>query len=516
MTIPFPSRLSVLPAFAFTSVLVIVELMEGTDPLYSALVFSFFMLSVIAFNTVGGFSRPSGGYIAFYSLLVVGIGTVYKAVIGQPAHSNLADPLLVMGTYVATMAGMVLAGLSSSKIATTKDGIAGILNVKEQDFRSSALGCLIVHVIIVSASSLLPGGGGQVLHSLTIINPFLLLSAVLGTIAAVQDSQGRRSTSILSICTLVYLLVSGLLSFSKQGMFMPITCWALGAAWARFRLRGLHLALLFFYVVCAFQVFSPISASRDDLQTGSTDERLALIEHYLTHVSELRQRSASWEVDEHGIGARMLYYGKPQGLWDRLSMLPNDALLISFSNQGHYRGYEAILYYFRALVPHVLDSQRKVDNTIGGNAYAHEMGGLADADTSTGISFSPTAEAYHIDGWRAVLILQPAIFLLLFVVVDSVCGDIRRHPWGLFLTLSFAHTAPEALLGGAVTALTYGSASVSIAVFVCGYITPVLGQILGGHRLVRSASLTAWKSTSNAVRQNRYSLQRRHSHWPNA
>lgn len=483
----------------------LVEFLEGTDPLYCGLVFTFFMLSVLAFNTVGGFSRPSGGYIAFYALLVVVIGTVYKAVLGQPAQSNLPQPLLMMKTYVATMAGMLLAGSISSRVATTSDGVAGVLRVKEPNFRSAALGCLLVNILIMTASRVLPDGGGQVLHSLIVISPFLPLSAVLGTIAAIRASGGRRSTSVLSTGTLVYLLMSGLLSFSKQGMFVPIVCWILGAAWARFRLRGIHLAVLFLYALCAFRVFAPLSASRDDLQTGSTEERWSLIEHYVTHLDELHNRNLSESVDQHGIGAKMLYYGKPQGLWDRLSMIPNDALLISFSDQGHYRGYEPIIYYFRNLVPHVLDPHRVLDTTIGGNAYAHEMGGLADEDTSTGISFSPTAEAYHIDGWRAVLVLQPPLFLLLFVVVDSVCGDIRRHPWGLFLTLSFAHTAPESLLGGAVTALTYGSASVSIAIFVCGYITPVLGQLLEGRRLVQPTLTTVeWASGSSVAKRIDY------------
>lgn len=469
----------------------LVELLEGTTPLYSGLVFVFFMLSVVAFNIVGGFSRPSGGYIGFYSLLVVVVGTVYKALLGQPAQTYLAQPLLVMSTYVATMGGMALTGFLSSRIATTTDGVAGLMNVSERDFSSSALGCLVVHVVIMTAATTLPGGGGQVIHSLILVNPFFLLSAVLGTIAAVQRSHGRRSTNALTICTLSYMLVNGLLSFSKQGMLLPLVCWVLGTAWARFPLRGIHIAGLFLYAVCTFEVFSPISASRDDLQIGSTAERWTLIEHYLTHLGELHERAATWEVDEHGIGTKLLYYGKPQGLWDRLSMLPNDALLISFSDQGNYRGYYAVLYYFRALIPHVLDPHRAEDKTVGGNAYAHEMGGLADADTSTGISFSPTAEAYHIDGWRGVLILQPAIFLLLFLMADSVSGDIRKHPWGLFLTLSFAHVAPEALLGGTISELTYGCVSVSLAVFFCGYVTPVLGLLLRGRPSFRQSSLTA-------------------------
>ena len=47
----------------FSALLVLVQLLEGTDPRYSGLVFCFFMLSTFAFNVAGGFTRPSGAYI---------------------------------------------------------------------------------------------------------------------------------------------------------------------------------------------------------------------------------------------------------------------------------------------------------------------------------------------------------------------------------------------------------------------------------------------------------------------
>jgi len=67
--IPFPVRIPIFWAFLFTSLLVLVQLLEGTDPRYSALVFCFFMLSVLAFNTAGGLSRPSGGISSFFPCL---------------------------------------------------------------------------------------------------------------------------------------------------------------------------------------------------------------------------------------------------------------------------------------------------------------------------------------------------------------------------------------------------------------------------------------------------------------
>ncbi len=497
VTLPFPTRVPLFPAVVFTSVLVIVQLAEGTDPRYSALIFVFFMLSVFAFNVAEGLARPAGAYILFFSLLVVDVGTVYKALLGQAAQTNLEQPLLVMSTYVGTMGAMLIAALISRKFVTTKHGLAGLLQVGQFDYRASALGCLVVYGLMITAATTLPEHGGQVLHSLIVVNPFLPLSVLLATVAAVKDSGGRRSTSIISLVGMAYIFGDGLTAFSKQGMFLPVVCWLIGAAWARYRLRLKHLVFIVCFCVFAQTVLVQISANRNDVQTGTLSERVGLIEHYLTHIPELRRRAREWQPPSD-LDWRNYYYGSPQGLFDRLTMLPNDSVLISFSDQGHYFGYRAIGIYFEDWIPHLLSPHKLAGVSVGGNAYSHEMGGLADSDTTTGISFSPTAEAYHIDGWRGVLLLQPLIYLMLFASTSAVCGDIRRQPWGLFLVLDFAHVAPEAMLGGAISATRLGNIGIALAIFFCGYITPVLGMLLSGRRMPMDREIT--RSSTNRFR----------------
>ena len=481
-----------LPAVVFTSVLVFVQLAEGTDPRYSALTFAFFILSVFAFNMAEGLARPAGAYILFFSLLVVDVGTVYKALLGQPAQTNLQQPLLTMSAYVGTMGtmgAMLVAAAISRKFVTTKDGLAAVMQVRQFNFRASALGCLVVYVLMIAAAITLPGNGGQVLHSLIVVNPFLPLGVLLATIAAVKDSDGRHSTSIISLVAMAYIFVMGITSFSKQGMFMPVVCWLLGSAWARFRLRLRHVAFMVGFAVSAQTVLVPISASRNDVETGTFTERIGLVEHYLTHMPELRRHTREWQAPNDPDWCNY-YFGESQGLFDRLTMLPNDSMLIAFSDRGHYFGYRAVWLYFADWVPHVISPKKLQGVYVGGNAYSHEMGGLADADTTTGISFSPTAEAYHIDGWRGILMLQPLIFLMLFASTSAVCGDIRRQPWRLFLVLDFAHVAPEALLGGAISATRLGNIGVALAIFFCGYITPVLGMLLTGQRMSMDLGIT--------------------------
>ena len=296
----------------FAALLVLVELLEGTDPRYSGLVFCFFMLTTFAFNVAGGFTRPSGAYIFFFALLVVEVGTVYKAILGQPADTFLQEPLLMMGLYVASMAGMLLVAFATRRIATTKDGIAGILKINTVNYTQAALGCFFLYCILNFGPVLLPELGGQLLHSLQIINVFLPLCILLGTVGAIQDSGGRRSTNALTWLALLYSFWTGLLSFSKQGMFTPITCWILGVAWARFRLRLVHLVFIAVFVYFAQLVLVPIAQiGRDAVVTGTESERLDLVAGYLGNISALERRSAEWDPPAD-LDTRIYYYGEPR------------------------------------------------------------------------------------------------------------------------------------------------------------------------------------------------------------
>ena len=485
MLLPFPTRISVLATFLFTSLLVLVELLEGTDPRYSALVFCFFMLSTLAFNVAGGLSRPSGAYILFYSVLGIELGTVVKAVLGEPAQSNLQTPLLTMSLYVTSMVGMLLVGFLSSKISTTTTGIAGILNVHRIDFEEAALGSLVLNFIVVFVPALLPDQGGQIVHSLSLLNVFLPLSVLLGTIAAVRNSNGWRSTSPITWFAMLYAFWGGLLSFSKQGMFTSAACWVIGVAWSRFRLRFIHLATLGAFAIFAQMVLVPIAqAGRDEVVNGSVEERVGIVENYLTNISALRHRVNTYEAPSD-LDARMFYFNHPQGIFDRLTMLPNDSVLIQWTDQGHLFGYLAIRWYFENWIPHIIDPHKLEGIRVGGNAYMHEMNGLAEEDLTTGISFTPTAEAFHIDGWRGVILLAPAIWLLLFVTSDAVSGDIRKQPMSLLYVLVFAHIAPEGLLGGAVEMVRAGNLGVTLAVFFCGFVAPIFGLLLRGRPTFR-------------------------------
>lgn len=489
MRILFPSRIPVTKSLLFCLALAFVELLEGTDPIYVFMVLLFFMLTTFAFNIAGGFTRPSGAYIFFYALLSGGLGTVYKALLGQAADTHLESPMLVLSVYTATVGTMLIAAFLTRRITSDPNGIAGILHVPKLDLRTSALGCMVMVFLINYSFLIFPAGAGSILHALAMVNYFLPLGILLGTIAAVRDSGGRRSTSGITLFALIYSTYYGLLSFSKQGMFTPFVCWVLGLAWAGYPLKGKHLATILGFCFLAQGFLVPLAnVGRGDMLAGTPDERLAIVEHYVENPGLLRQINR--ERLAGLAGSNIFYYGTSQGIFDRLTMLPNDAQLMAFTAAGHYYGYMPVVYYFQNWVPHIINPHKLEGIAVGGNAYAHEMGQLADEDWTTGISYTPSAEAFHLDGWTSTLLLQPLIYLLLFVVTDAVCGDLRYQPWGLLPMLLFSHIAPEGLLSATINYVWLGNVGTIFCIFVCGYIAPVFGRLLKGRERA-----PLWQST---------------------
>jgi len=160
-------------------------------------------------------------------------------------------------------------------------------------------------------------------------------------------------------------------------------------------------------------------------------------------------------------------------------MVPNDDSLIAFTNLGHVLGNKCVIDSYVNWVPHFLMPDKpKLYEFCGGNYYEHEMGNLPADDTSTGISFSPSAEAFHLGGWRGIFVVMPFVMTGFFVVFDLLLGDMRRHTFGILVILLFGHLAPEVGILGPIYETMFGSIAVISSILFCVYVAPILGAAL--------------------------------------
>jgi hypothetical protein len=464
--------------FVFGSVFFCVQQIEHTSLLFSILYFAFLILTALAFNFAEGFTRITGAYIFWYSTLIVIVGVTWKAVQREPADSNLLDPLLDMALYTTSMVMLLLVTLVNRKMDFRAIGIGGGFSKAELNYTAAGLGCIVVWLGINFSVQVFGNAPGGFVSALTQVNVFGPLGMILATIGAVKDSGGRRSVNMISTAMIIYFFYLGLISFSKQIMLTPVVCWAVGVFYARLRVRFVHLVAAVAIAVASFGFISPLSASRDLAEGMDDGQHIVLAWYLLTHRAYLEDHVKQIEVTrDMGVAE---YYDEPQGsLIERLSMIPPDDELFTFSTKDHYEGMTPIYQYFGNLLPHFLNPGKQV--TFSGNFYAHEMGsGLAEDDYSTGISFSPVAEAFHCEGWGGIFWLLPVIWILFFSSVDFVVGDVTKYPWGLMVVVWLAHAAPEQLVGGMIYFMGYGNFGMMIAIIVVTRIAPILGTLFLG------------------------------------
>jgi hypothetical protein len=492
MRLPFPTRISVQKALLFAAVVICAQLLEHTDPVFAILFFAYIMLSTLAFNIAGGFSRASGTYIFSFATLTAIIGVLWKIVLGEPGDSNLTAPNATLGTYVLGMAMMIVALFFSHRIIGKSRGLPALVRTDKVNLGLASIGCLIANQITVWANEFLPHGSGSLVNAINQASVFLPLGIILGTVHTIRTTGGRRSVNLVTIYSMGLIFVfSGLIYYSKQGMFTPFICWLVAAASQRYRLRPWQVAALGAFAVYSIMILSPLSqVGRANVPEDADNwKRAELTTDLLTHPKRLRAE-AGQDAEPLAPGEVLPsfqrgYFDTPQGLLDRLNMISADDRLVAFTLQGHTDGYQRLIFYFINWIPHFIfpakDQYAPPGGSLAGNYYAHEMGTLLSPDdTSTGISFSPTAEAFHLEGWLGIGVLAPIVWILVFTTVDLICGDLRESPFGLIAAVLFAHTAPESLLSGLIQFVWTGNIAIIVATVFSTYFAPVLGALFAG------------------------------------
>ena len=505
MRLPFPERIPLRYALYFSVLLCLAQLIQGTDPTFSLCCFLFIVIATLAFNLAGGLSRPSGGYVFFYAVLAVIVGLFWKVFLGEPADSNLKQPLLTIGTYLGGMMMMFVAVFLSRKLTAKRAFLADM--IADGSMSTAAIGCLIVGLLLTGAGMLNPNQNGSILSAVNQVNYFIPLALMLGTISQIRRSGGTSSVNLIVLIAGLAIFIPGMLSFSKTGIFAPLLGWLIAAASQRYKVSlqqivGLILMLAFMGIYLA-----PYSQYGRTFKTESLsaniDVSISLLSE-LQHIREMSQQTGN-EMMEDRVQA---YFDTPQGLFDRLQMLSPDDALINVTEQNGPIGFAPIVFYFENIIPHFIWPGKP---QIGfGNVYAHEIGMIGDEDMTTGISFSPTGEAFHVGGWLGIFVLAPILWILLFTVFDSLCGDARRHPWGLLAIFLFSHVAPEGMLGSLIHTLAYGALGLVFAAFTTAYVMPVVGSIFSGPertRLRRIAPVRSIPRRSPSIQSSRNSGQ---------
>jgi hypothetical protein len=489
MRLPFPERIPLPAAFIAATVLAGLQQLQGTNLNFSFYSFLFIIIATVAFNLAGGFTRASGSYVFFYAVLGVIVGISYKAFLGEPGESNLRSPILTMQVFTGGIISMLVAVILSRRLTRKKPFLGTML--RDSEARNAAIGCLVFGLIMYGLNVISTNNtSGSILSAINQLNRFLQMAVIIATLHTIRLSKGKTGVSGLVAATVIIPLLIGFTTFSKESMFTSILCWVIAACSLRLNVKPYQLGIGVTIVYFVFHFLVPYSQyGRDQVPENATfTQRIAVSVRLLSELDEVRRLYIEEQSNIEEIGA-MGYYDQPQGFFDRLNMIgPDDALINHTSQDNDYAGLAIIPIDFANWIPHFLWPDKPLISQ--GNSFAHKIGGVVgEDDTTTGISFTPTGEAYHLAGWTGIFIVAPIIWTMLFTVFDSLCGDVRRSPWGLLVIALFAHVAPEGMLGGAIYVMWFGAVGIIVVALATSRVMPILGTLLAGPARTSTVSL---------------------------
>jgi hypothetical protein len=349
--------------------------------------------------------------------------------------------------------------------------------VTDSNMQTATVGCLVAGILITVAGYVVPGGNGTVISAVNQLNRFYPLAIILGVINTIRRSGGTRSINLPVLLAGGLMFATGVLGYSKEGMIAPFAAYVLAAASQRYKVSHTQILAGILATFFIFQYLVPYAqygrAFREQSGAANIETSLSLLSN-LGYVREQYLESSAGAYEERVLG----YFNTPQGFFDRLQMISIDDALIYRTQQDGTYGLLPMVQSFQNLVPHFIWRDKPAPLT--GNIYAHEVGILSEYDETTGVSFSSTATAYHLAGWKGVFLLAPAIWFFLFLIFDSLCGDIRKIPWGLLVVVLYSHAAPEGDIGTMVYMCFYTVYAIVFAGIMGAYVMPVLGTFFIG------------------------------------
>lgn len=475
MRLPFPQHIPLRYAVYFATLLCTAQFLQGTLPAFSLCCFVFIVIATLAFNLAGGLTRPSGAYVFSYASFAVILGLFWKAVLGEPANSNLNHPMLTIEAQLGGITAMYGAVFLSRRF-TRKRPLLGNM-ISDADLLNASFGCTIVGLILVVLLTAIDFQSGSVLSALSQLNRFLQIGIILGVIYQIRKSGGTSSVNLPVVISIGSSLLLGIVNFGKQAMFTPLLCWLIAAASQRYRVSLYQV--ISFILTGTFMLYYlvPYSQYGRNFKTGTFSGDVAVSIDMLSNLDYVRQQ---FKLDSETLLENRVqgYFDTPQGFVDRVSMLSVDDAIITVTEEKGAFGLAPIYLQLEGLIPHFLWPEKPTYRF--GNLYAHEIGMAGPNDMTTGVSFSPVGEAFRVGRWMGIFLVAPLLWISLFTLYDSLCGDVRKTPWGLLAVVLFAQVAPTGLLGGVIYMLGFGAAGIVFVALVASYGMPVFGALFSG------------------------------------
>jgi len=442
MRIPFPSSIPLGPLLAALALELCVQLFQGTDPIFAALILVSQTSAIVAFNYMRGMTHMTGAFCLFAILPTVTVPELAHLALRQPGDLNLVHPIETAGVCaVFFVCVMVIARM----ISLMRHPIALLDRVKFSIIELRVISVLACVVAISMQIKFLTLNGpledGSLLAALNHFYPFLIaISVMMATYVRIATTNGKSVINTFVAFLLVMAIVPGMLSASKEGILTPLLCWLVVVAASRHRFSWYGLIGLTAVLLVAWTYVYPFSQNaRFPVRAANTlSEKISLIVDYFRDPSQFPDVNSSYsKSSEFGFETSKV------SIVARYSTLPSIDMLIDADQRLGYTGIERYLPVLVSIVPHALWPGRPAPVTS--NELGHKAGfDMAPGDTTTGIAIGTPGLFFDLGGWLALIVYTLVCFGLFFFAAVRLVGSSATGIWGLVVIGTEANMAGNA------------------------------------------------------------------------
>ena len=477
MRIPFPKSIPLRQLTVFLTVMLFIQLAQGTDPLFAVLMLVAQLAAVAAFNRLGGMTHMAGAFCLLAMLPNVTVPEFTHLVLGQPGDFNLEHPIMTSGVCAAFFCCIFATAVLVSLTKPTEPILDRIpfssLELRVISAVSAAF-AIVVAFVVTRAMSTTGVENGSLIAALYQFLPFTqAISVILATYVRLRTTNNQSCMSWYVGLMLLIMVIPGVLNAQKEGMLTPIFCWLVVVAASGHRLSRVGILALVALVLFLWSFVYPFSQNaRFPIREAETlSEKVDLIIQYIQDPSSFPDSTSnSEESSEFGTDTSKV------NIVQRYSLLKSIDMLIDADLRSGYTSIDRYLPVLVSVVPHVFWPDRP--QVITSNELGHKAGfAMADSDTITGIAIGSPALFFDIGGWLALLVYTPICFALFFLVAVRLVGKTTVGPWALVPIGMEAHSSsassPAAMFTFVITFLTILLIAVAL-LKTASYITQTL------------------------------------------
>ena len=424
--------------------LLVLQLMSGTSPLYAGLVFVFVLFTYLTIKTLGGPDTLTGILVANMAAQHVLVSQVAKIFFWQPADDRLVHPLDTIGVYTVAMCALWVAALVSNATGVGRRRALFTSDLSTRQIYWLAFGTTILALARGVLTFGVGGGGAAVTGGiLGPINTLVFLpdlAIACSTAYVIRSSQGRRSIGFGNGSILIGLSVLGVLGTTRLAILGPFVTYLLTCVAFRFRFRVSHLVIFGALLLIAFRLLFPLALMGRSIAHNS---KVGLMTNWGTSFNLLvgAIEDPSIIPDSQRRLAKQphifRYYDNDTNLQElsRYTLIvTTDAIINSVQTQGTL-GMKTIEPGFVMLVPRFIDPEKPFAHSD--NLLAHRVPGLVNkGDVTTGISLGFIADAFSSFAWAGVAVIPFLIGFCYFTFYRFIITDkMWANVWVLALAL---------------------------------------------------------------------------------